>query len=121
MEDENKTILSKVAGGVLKYITATKPSNIIPFKGDFPIIEEYEIKKFNDEVDKTEYLEDASEWMQRVCSQGNKIRLIEESFIQYLEDHGLTEQFENMNVADKSTVLVKFMDKNCLTLDYFRI
>ena len=121
METENKTILSKAAGGIMKYIAAKKPSDIIPFRGKFPIIEEYELGKFNLEVDRFEYLEDASEWMQRVCSLGNKMRNIEESFLQYLGDVGEYENFDKMSVADKSTLLVKFMNKNCLTLDYFRI
>lgn len=113
----DRPLLSKQAGKVTAYIFSEKPSSLIPFKGEFPVLPEWRQAQFYELVHSHEYLEDCPEWMQTAVLRGEKIFNIENGFIEYLKAEGIFDKFRKMSAADKSTHLVAFLDKNCLGLD----
>lgn len=117
----NKPLLSRQAGRVTAYIFKKKPSTLIPFKGDFPVVPEWRMTEFYESVNSHQYLEDCPDWVQTAVLRGEKLYNIDRGFTQYLKDKGILGDFNKMSAADKSTHLVAFLDDNCLGLDRLKI
>lgn len=103
------------------YLFAKKPSSLIPFKGNFPLVEEYREREVYDLIHRHRYLDECPEWFQTVVLQAQEIYFIEKGFKEYLDSCGILKEFPKMSSADKSTWLVRFMDKNCLGLERLKI
>lgn len=116
-----KEILSKQAGRVLPFISSKRPSEIIPFKGDFPIVQGYQLKEFYTQINSHEYLDECPQWVQDAVLRGEQIAVIHNGFMEYLTGKNMYDEFIKMSAADKSTELVRFMDSACLGLDRLKI
>ena len=117
----DKPLLSQQAGRVTDYLFVKKPSEYIPFKGEFPILSDWRESQFYEQVHAHMYLEECPEWMQTAVLRAEKIFTIEHGFVTYLSDNNILDKFKKMSAADKSTHLVAFLDKNCLGLDRLKI
>ena len=117
-----KILVSIAAAQANRYIKEKKPSDIIPFKGNFPLLENYKYDKYNDAIFHTEFVEDCPDWVQNVIKKGQRIFLIENGFKDYLRNNGISLiTFSKMNNADKADELVRFMNTSSLTLDDLKI
>ena len=115
-------VLSKVGGEASLYIDLEKPSELIPFKGDFPIVPEYKREEFFETIRNKAYLEDCDEWIQTAVVRGKRIHDIENNFKEYLADNNIPiADFMKMSSADKSTELIRFFNANSLTLDNLKV
>lgn len=117
-----KQLLSIVGGKALNHIFRAVPSIYVPFKGKFPLAEDYQVERFYNIVQSVKYLEDIKEeWIQNIIIQGAKISDIEDGFMAWLSERGKLNQFPNLTKEEKADLLVKFMDKNCLDLGALKI
>lgn len=113
-----KNLVSIFAAKANKYIKEEKPSELIPFKGEFPILTTDKYQDYNDVIFNTGYLEDCPEWVQEVILKGERIYEIENSFIDYLRNHNIPiESFKKKSSSDKATELMRFLNANSLTLN----
>ena len=116
-----KIILSRAAGEASPYIRSKKPSEYIPFKGHFPLLDE----SLNDEwwkwINSTDTLQDCPEWMQQVIFGGQRIARMEKAFIEYLQQVGVYEEFLKMSSSEKSTWLVRFLNANSMDIEALQI
>ncbi len=119
--DKGKILLSIQGGRVTRYLFTKKPSDLIPFKGNFPILEDYQMSAFYKEIQKHMYLDECPEWVQKAVLKGEQIYLIDTSFSNYLKKSGLSDKFNSMKAADKATILVNFLDNNSLGLERLNI
>lgn len=116
-----KSILSKVACNAPSFLFSKKPSLYIPFKGKFPVVEEYQISKWNKEFNENVFVEDCSEWFQETIAKSRRMEAIENNFIDYLKNIGEFDTFFKLKADEKADLLVKFMDKNCLDIGSLKI
>lgn len=116
-----KILLSIQGGRVTRYLFTKKPSSLIPFKGNFPILEDYQESAFYKEIQDHAYLEECSEWVQDAVLKGDQMYLIETRFTDYLKKANLSDKFSSMKSADKATILVNFLDANSLGLERLKI
>ena len=103
-----KLLLSIQGGRASGYLFEKKPSELIPFKGEFPILEDYQKTSFYKEIQSHMYLDECPEWVQN-------------AFPTYLQEEGLETSFMKMKASEKSTILVKWMNDNSLSLERLKI
>ena len=117
----SKILLSIQGGRVTRYLFTKKPSELIPFKGNFPILEDYQQSAFYEEIQKHMYLDECPEWVQQAVLKGEQIYLIDTRFSDYLEKANLSNKFNSMKASDKATILVNFLDNNSLGIERLNI
>lgn len=107
------------AGKANQFIHYEVPSNLIPFKGDFPIVPSYKRDTFHDEVHRVIGLgamafEECSEWVRKVVDVGEKIYDMHHNFSDYLSNKGKLSKFQDLSPKEKEDLLYDFMDKECI-------
>lgn len=113
-------LVSVVAGRANKFVSLKKPSELIPFKGKFPLLEPYQSEKFHKAIEGTEKLEDLSKEYQDIVMKGNRIALLEEGFQKYLSKNGMQiSDFKKLSNSDKSNYLINWMNEDCI--DYSQL
>ena len=115
-----KRILVSRCASIEDYVFAKKPNRRIPFKGDFPIVKNWEVSKWREEMDSHIHLDECSEWFQETVAKGMKIESISTAFNEYLNNVGV-DNFDSLKNEEKADWLVRFMNKNCMTLNALRI
>ena len=116
-----KSIISKVACNAPKFLFQDKQSGYIPFKGKFPIVEKYQIGKWEEEFKNHLFVEECSEWFQETVAKSRRMEAIENGFIEYLKEIGEFDQFFKLKDAEKADLLVKYMDKNSMDIASLKI
>lgn len=110
-----------VANEVLGVICLDKPSVLIPFKGHFPILSPALGDEYYKYVSTSKTLDEAPVWVQDVINKGLKIKRIEDGFKEYLRFNGIFDEFQKMDNSKKATELVRFLNANCMSLEYLNI
>lgn len=119
---ERERLVSVVGGRAAKYVGLKKPSEIIPFRGNFPLLEPYQIALYNEAIQNTEKLEDLSDEFQKVTEKGNRIALLEEGFQRYLESYNISvSDFIKMKNNDKSDKLMNWLNHDCIDFSQLKI
>ena len=104
--------LSVIGGRASKYVTLKKPSQIIPFKGKFPLVEPYQEQAYYDAIQSTDNLEDLSKEFQEATEKGK----------QYLAGFNLTpSEFLKMSNSDKSDKLMNWLERDCIDFSQLTI
>ena len=119
---KRERLVSVVGGRAVKYVGLKKPSQIIPFRGNFPLLEPYQIALYNEAIQNTEKLEDLSEEFQKATEKGNRIALLEEGFQRYLESYNISvDAFMKMKNTDKSDKLMNWLNHDCIDFSQLTI
>lgn len=119
---ERERLVSIVGARASRYVDLKTPSKIIPFKGNFPLLETYQVASYYEAIQNTMNLEDLSEEFQRVTEKGNRIALMEEGFKEYLESYNISvDAFMKMKNTDKSDKLLDWLNKDCIDLSQLTI
>jgi hypothetical protein len=114
--------LSVMAGRASKVVALKKPSNLIPFRGKFPLLEAYQVKPYLEAVQSTDNLEDLSEEFQKITEKGNRIVVLEDGFKQYLSGFGISpSDFDNLSNSEKSDKLINWMAHDCIDFSQLTI
>ena len=119
---KRERLVSVVGGRAVKYVGLKKPSQIIPFRGNFPLLEPYQIDLYNEAIQNTEKLEDLSDEFQKATEKGNRIALLEEGFQRYLESYNINvDAFMKMKNTDKSDKLMNWLNHDCIDFSQLTI
>lgn len=114
--------VSIMASRASAYVNEKKPSLLIPFTGNFPLIELYQLQEYNKAVESTDILEELPEEFQVAVVKGNEIGLLESYFKEYLSEIGISENdFIKKSNSDKSTILIKWMEKERIPMSKLNI
>lgn len=115
-------LVSVMGGRASKVVSLKKPSRLIPFRGNFPLIQPYQEQEYLEAIQSTENLEDLSEEFQEVTEKGNRIVLLEEGFQRYLSDLNITpERFLKMSNSEKSDKLLSWLNHDCIDFSQLTI
>lgn len=112
-------LVSVLAGRAIPYLNLKKPSELIPFVGEFPILGAYDFKVYVEEVEKKTTLEQLTPEDQRITLLGNKIALMEKSFKEHLKKNEIN--FSNIDSKSKTKHLKEWLEKDGLSLDDLKI
>lgn len=110
-----------VANEVLGIVGQKQPSSFIPFKGNFPLLPKCLEEDYSNEVASTKLLNETPVWVQDIINKALKIKNIEDGFIEYLKFNGIFKEFKSMDNSDKATELARFLNANCMSLEYLQI
>ena len=116
-----KVVLSKIAGLVQPYIREKKPSEYVPFKGQFPLLEPNQYEDYQKEIEGKMWLEDCSDWVQDIILKGEQIAIIDRGFVKFLRDNNKYTDFISMKSSEKADELIRYMNANCMELSAIRI
>lgn len=117
-----KKLLSIQGGKATQFIFKDKPSMYIPFKGDFPLAQNYQTELIYQRIHEHKHLDEIpEEWIRDLIVKGEKMYDIEEGFVNYLEDIGKKDSFKNLKNAEKADLLMKFLDDNCISIESLNI
>lgn len=119
---ERERLVSVVGGRASKYVKLKKPSQIIPFKGNFPILKSYQINSYYEAIRNTNSIDDLSEEFQKVTEKGNRIAILEEGFKRYLSDYNITVyDFLKLSDYEKSDKLIDWCNRDDIDLSQLTI
>lgn len=119
---ERDRLISVIGGRAVHYVDKKKPSDIIPFNGNLPLLESYEMAAYREAVENTTWLEELSEKFQRVTVIGNNMAIMENSFNEFLKDKDITpEIFVKLSNSEKSDNLITWMNKEGVSIDSLKI
>jgi len=114
---EGKINLFDVLNNTMTYIRAKNPSNLLPFKGDLPIIKPWQEDLFREGTNGKHWLEECDDWIQRVLIKAQRIADIDNGFREYLYNNGIHHEYFKMNGEKKVVEIKRFLDSNSLTID----
>lgn len=113
---------SVIGGMASPHVNRKHPSQLIPFKGDLPMLNDIEAIKFRNAIRDTLALDELSTIFQRVATEGHRIAVMEEGFTQYLRERGVTpDEFVKLSNAEKSDYLLDWMNLNSISLESLKI
>jgi len=116
-----KQILSKVASNAAHFLFTEKPSEVVPFSGNFPILPAYKYDKWREEFENNFWLEDCSEWFQETVRRATKMETVDSGFTQFLIELNLLNNFNELNNSKKADLLMKYLNANSMTLEHLNI
>ena len=117
-----KKLLSIQGGKALQYIFLDKPSVYVPFVGDFPLAQKYQRDLIFKRITENKYLDEIpEEWIKEIIVKGETIYDIEMAFMDYLREVNKLKGFSKLKNSEKADLLVNFMDKNCITMEYLKL
>lgn len=116
-------LCSVVGGRALQYVRLSKPSDIIPFKGSFPLLDAADYALFRKAIEETELLTDLSVKWQKIAEKGNLIAILEEGFKSYINNETAytVEEFKALSNAEKSNILVAWMNRDGIDVSKFKV
>ncbi len=114
-----RIIVSKCYSAI-EFIFSEKPNQWLPFKGDFPIVKDWQREKWLEEFYTHMYLDECSDWFQETMAKGMQMESISYAFRYYLEDVGI-EDFDSLTEKEKADYLEKFLDSHCMTTNALRM
>lgn len=111
----NYNLVSTVGTCAKDYVLRKKPSELIPFRGKFPLLKNYEYEHYISEMDVTPFVKDLSPQFQEATNKGFQIYTMEKSFEKYLSDIKISvEDFKKLGNKEKADNLISWMNKSCL-------
>ena len=114
-------IIVSIAGAKVKNIVGKKkPSKLIPFNGQFPLVESYRMDDFNEEIRNKQYLDDCSDWVQDAIVKGLHIVETENTFKKFLEDNNISVEL-SLSTTNPHKLLLSSLNFECPTIEYLSI
>lgn len=115
-------LLSVIGARASKFVNKEVPSELIPFKGNFPLLPSYKSEEFYEAIRNNQFLEDISEDLQNIIIKGNRIAIMHEGFENYLLDRGFSKyDFIKMKNSEKSNFLIDWMNISCINFSQLKI
>ena len=113
---------SVVGGAASRYIDRKRPSELIPFRGEFPMLNDIDAREFRKAIQETLPLDELSPLFQKVATEGQRIALMEQGFKEYLAKRAVTPaDFVKLSNADKSDYLLDWMNTNSISVEALKI
>lgn len=110
-----------VGNEVLGIVEQKRPSVLIPFKGNFPLLSPALSDEYYKYVTSDKTMDECPVWVQDIINKALKIKRMDEGFREYLDYNGIFNDFQKMNNSDKATELIRFLNAKSMTLEYLNI
>ena len=113
--------MCSVAGGMAGLLVDREiPSRLIPFRGEFPLLDMIEAIRFREAIRSTMWIEDLPPKFLYAAAEGSRIARLEREFQHYLSRNGLKSgDFEKLEDAEKSKWLRWWMEADSVSADDF--
>ena len=113
--------MCSVAGGMAGLLVDREiPSRLIPFRGEFPLLDMIEARRFREAIRSTMWIEDLPPKFLYAAAEGSRIARLEREFRHYLSRNGLKSgDFEKLEDAEKSEWLQRWMEADSVSADDF--
>lgn len=113
--------MCSVAGGMAGLLVDREiPSRMIPFRGEFPLLNMIEARRFREAIRSTMWIEDLPPKFLYAAAEGSRIARLEREFRHYLSRNGLKSgDFEKLEDAEKSEWLQWWMEADSVSADDF--
>lgn len=111
--------MCSVAGGMASPLVGREiPSRLIPFRGEFPLLDMIETRRFRDAIRSTMWIEDLPPKFLYAAAEGSRMARLERDFLHYLSRNGLkSDDFEKLEDAEKSEWLRWWMEDGSVSAD----
>lgn len=111
--------MCSVAGGMAGLLVDREiPSRLIPFRGEFPLLNMIEAIRFREAIRSTMWIEDLPPKFLYAAAEGSRIARLEREFRHYLSRNGLKSgDFEKLEDAEKSEWLQRWMEADSVSAD----
>ena len=111
--------MCSVAGGMAGLLVDREiPSRLIPFRGEFPLLNMIEAIRFREAIRSTMWIEDLPPKFLYAAAEGSRIARLEREFRHYLSRNGLKSgDFEKLEDAEKSEWLQWWMEADSVSAD----
>lgn len=111
--------MCSVAGGMAGLLVDREiPSRLIPFRGEFPLLDMIEAIRFREAIRSTMWIEDLPPKFLYAAAEGSRIARLEREFQHYLSRNGLKSgDFEKLEDAEKSEWLRWWMEADSVSAD----
>ena len=111
--------MCSVAGGMAGLLVDREiPSRLIPFRGEFPLLDMIEAIRFREAIRSTMWIEDLPPKFLYAAAEGSRIARLEREFRHYLSRNGLKSgDFEKLEDAEKSEWLRWWMEADSVSAD----
>ena len=111
--------MCSVAGGMAGLLVDREiPSRLIPFRGEFPLLNMIEAIRFREAIRSTMWIEDLLPKFLYAAAEGSRIARLEREFRHYLSRNGLKSgDFEKLEDAEKSEWLRWWMEADSVSAD----
>lgn len=111
--------MCSVAGGMAGLLVDREiPSRLIPFRGEFPLLNMIEARRFREAIRSTMWIEDLPPKILYAAAEGSRIARLEREFRHYLSRNGLKSgDFEKLEDAEKSEWLRWWMEADSVSAD----
>lgn len=118
---EQKIFTWDYVNEAMPYISTTKPSEYVPFKGKLPLLKPWQEELYNEQINKHKYFDDLETWVKDIILKAKEIRAIDKGFQEYLEMNGLLKTFFSLDNSQKATELIRFFNANCISFKVLKI
>ena len=111
--------MCSVAGGMAGLLVDREiPSRLIPFRGEFPLLNMIEAIRFREAIRSTMWIEDLLPKFLYAAAEGSRMARLEREFRHYLSRNGLKNgDFEKLEDAEKSEWLQWWMEADSVSAD----
>ena len=111
--------MCSVAGGMASQLVDREiPSRLIPFRGEFPLLDMIEARRFREAIRSTMWIEDLPPKFLYAAAEGSRMARLERGFLHYLSRNGLKNgDFEKLEDAEKSEWLQWWMEADSVSAD----
>ena len=111
--------MCSVAGGMAGLLVDREiPSRLIPFRGEFPLLNMIEAIRFREAIRSTMWIEDLPPKFLYAAAEGSRMARLERGFLHYLSRNGLKSgDFEKLEDAEKSEWLRWWMEDGSVSAD----
>ena len=121
MVEQKKIFTWDYANEAMPYISTTKPSEYVPFKGKLPLLQPWQEELYSEQINKHKYFDDLDTWVKDIILKAKKIRAIDKGFQEYLEMNGFLKTFFSLDNSQKATELIRFFNANCISYESLSI
>ena len=121
-QQQDNRLVSRVAVKAKKFVIQKQPSQLIPFKGTFPIIPLYQIDSYVQETREKAYIHEMTPEFQKAAIQGYEMAVLEDGFTEYLLRSGITvPDFLRLKNSEKATYLMRWLDTDKIPYEKLNI
>ena len=109
-----RIILFNVINDTMSIIREKRPSKLLPFRGNFPLLSPGREILFNNAIEGKTYLDECPNWVQQILIKGQRIADIENGFYEFLKNNGIQVTYNSMTGAQKAEEIKRFFNSSIL-------
>lgn len=117
----NRIFLWDVINSTMLYIDKKRPSQLLPFRGNFPILNPAQMDLFRIACENKTYMDEIPDWAQQAIIKAQRIATIENGFKEHLLKNGILPEYMKMNGKDKAEEIKRFFNTTILDIEDLEI